>query len=265
MKKRWSILDIDKIRSHWYAYIYDEQENQTYDVELMLQILGDTPKNILEVCCGGGRILVPLAKAGHNVVGFDMDEDMMAQMRRKIVGLPNIKYYKADAVYSDWGSTYDVVVLAGNIMINIISDMDYKEAQQLFIRKAANALKDGWHIYLDFDLHAHPEKIFISTKERVHFDGTDDMGVYGRYIGCPGNYDIKTQMAKGKSRTELTLPNGEIYTFERIWEKHIPTLQNVHDWLDSNGFVIEQEYGDYDKNPIGETTHRAIIYARKAE
>lgn len=258
-------MDMNKIKSHWYAYIYDQQENQTYDVELMLQILGDKPKNILEVCCGGGRILVPLAKAGHNVVGFDRDEDMMSQMQKKITGLTNIRFYKANAIGSDWGRDYDVVVLAGNIMINIETDMDYQEAQALFIQKAADALKTGGYIYLDFDLHAHPEEIFNSTSERVHFDGTDDTGVYGRYIGCPGSYDIETQMTSGKSRTELRLPNGETYTFEKKSAKHIPTLQNVHDWLESSGFAIEQEYGGHNKGPIGETTHRAIIYAKKVK
>jgi SAM-dependent methyltransferase len=258
-------LDINKIKSHWYSYIYDKQENQTYDVELMLQILGDKPKEILEVCCGGGRILVPLAKAGHNVVGFDMDEDMMSQIPGKISELSNIKFYKADAIHSDWGSDFDVVVLAGNIMINIETDMDYKEAQKLFIKKASNALKVGGYIYLDFDLHAHPEKIFNSIRERVHFEGTDDTGVYGRYIGCGGSYNVETQMINGKSRTELTLPNDETYIFEKKSAKHILALQKVHDWLDCYGFVVEQEYGDYDKNPISEITHRAIIYSRKVK
>lgn len=256
-------MDINKIKNHWYASIYDQQENQTCDVDLMLSILGDKPKNILEVCCGSGRILVPLAKAGHNVVGFDMDEDMMSMIPEKIRGLQNIQFYKADAIASDWGHDYDTVVLAGNIMINIISDMDYSKAQQLFIQKAAGALKMGGYIYLDFDLLAHPEHFFNSTSERVHFDGTDDTGVYGRYIGCGGSYDIETQMTRGKSRTEITLPNGETHVFEKKSEKHIPTLQNVHDWLVNNEFAIEQEYGDYAKNAISETTHRAIIYARK--
>lgn len=256
-------MNINKVRSHWYAYIYDKQENQTNDVELMLKILGDKPKNILEVCCGGGRILVPLAETGHNVTGFDMDEDMLSQIKRKIIGLSNMKYYKADAINSDWGSDYDVVVLAGNIIINIETEMDYREAQKLFIKKAADALKIGGYIYLDFDLHSQPEKIFNFTIERVHFDGTDDDGIYGRYIGCPGSYDSKTQMTSGKSRTELTLPNGEEYTFEKKSEKHIPTLQNIHDWLKGSEFLIEQEYGDYEKNSISETTHRAIIYAKK--
>lgn len=256
-------MDINKIKDHWYASIYDQQENQTDDVELMLSILGNEPKNILEVCCGGGRILVPLAQAGHHVVGFDMDEDMMSMIPEKIAGLSNIKFYKADAINSDWGDNYDVVILAGNILINIVTDMDYKEAQQVFIQKAADALKIGGYVYLDFSLFAQPENYFNSTRDRVHFEGYDDTGVYGKYIGCGGSYDINTQMTNGKSRTEITLPSGETHVFEKKSAKHIPTLQNVHDWLANSGFTIEQEYGDYAKNAISETTRRAIIYARK--
>ena len=72
-------------------------------------------------------------------------------------------------------------------------------------------------------------------------------------------------MTSGKSRTELTLSNDETYIFEKKSAKHILALQNVHDWFDCYGFVVEQEYGDYDKNPISEITHRAIIYSRKVK
>lgn len=261
-------LDIEKIKNHWYASIYDQQENQTHDVELLLSILDNkqqdfTPKRILEVCCGGGRILIPLARTGYDAVGIDLDDDMMSMIPGKAGEMRNIKFYKTDALKSDWGKDYDVIVLAGNIMINIITDGDYKEAQQILIQKAYGALKAGGYVYLDLDLHAHPENVFNSTCERIHFEGYDDTGVYGRYIGCAGTYNIKTQMTNGKSRTEITLPNGKTYTFERKSSKHIPNLEQIHEWLIMAGFVLEQEYGDYDKNPIGEMTNRAIIYARK--
>jgi len=59
------ILNRDFIAKHWYANVYEQFENQTNDVEFLLDILhkntnGD-PQNILEVACGGGRISVPLA------------------------------------------------------------------------------------------------------------------------------------------------------------------------------------------------------------
>ena len=232
-------------------------------MELILSILGQKSMNILEVCCGTGRILVPLAKAGHDVVGFDRDEDMLSMLPPKIAGMPNIRYYKADALYSDWGAGYDAVVLAGNIMINIVTEGDYAQAQQMFIQKAAGAVKSGGHVYLDFDLSAHPEKVFNRSTERVYFDGADDTCVYGRYIGCGGTYDTETQMSHSKNRTEITLPDGKTYVFPKESVKHIPTLPQVHDWLTKAGFTIEREYGDYKRNPVGATSYRAIIYAKK--
>ncbi|MHB1484226.1 MAG: class I SAM-dependent methyltransferase [Saccharofermentanales bacterium] len=261
-------MDINKIKGHWYASIYDQQENQTDDIDLLLSILSDdkngfADKRILEVCCGGGRILVPLAKAGYDVVGFDMDDDMMSMIPEKIGGMTNIRFYQADALKSDWGKDYDVVILAGNIMINIETDGDYKEAQQQFIRKAADALKVNGHSYVDFNLLAHPENFFNASSERIHFEGYDNRGVYGRCIGCGGTYDAKTQMTDGKGRIEITLQNGETFSFVKKSVKYIPTLTQVHEWLTMSGFVIKQEYGDFNKNPISETTNRAIIYARK--
>ena len=45
--------------------------------------------------------------------------------------------------------------------------------------------------------------------------------------------------------------------------KHFASLEEIHDWLAASGLVIEEEYGDYARSPIGETTNRAIIWARK--
>jgi len=47
--------------------------------------------------------------------------------------------------------------------------------------------------------------------------------------------------------------------------KHIPTLLQVHEWLDKAGFKIVSEYGDYNGNQISETTHKAIIWAKKSK
>lgn len=238
------------------------EETETYDVEFLLETLGKEKLNVLEVACGSGRILVPLARAGHNVTGFDCNDEMLALLPVKTEGLSNIRYYKLDAVNSDWGSNYDVVVEASNLMINIIAD-NYLEAQKLFISKAAKALKSGGHIYLEFNLFSHPEKIFNSSQERVIFTGEDDYGVYGQYKSFYEKYDAKTQMTERKIVTEITLLNGEHYTFEGFSRKYIPTLAQIHSWLDDNGFEIEFEYGDFNKNQISDTTSNAIIWAKK--
>lgn len=249
--------------NRWYADLYDQEEIQIDDINFMLTVIGEASKNILEVCCGSGRILVPLAKAGHKVTGFDMDDYMLERISAKAKGLTNINFSKADAINDEWEKNFDTVILAGNILINIISNMNYKEAQKLFIKKAYKSLKTNGHIYLDFDCFTQPEKFFGNSDERIIFEGIDGFGNYGKIIMSDGNYEAQTQITTFKCKTEIIAKDGEKIVRESARTKHIPTLLQVYEWLDEAGFKIVSEYGDYNGNPIGETTHRAIIWAEK--
>ncbi len=252
-----------QIIDHWFADLYDQEETYTMDVALLLDTLGPDPKNVLEACCGTGRILLPMAQAGHTVTGFDAEEAMLNKLKPKAEGVPRLHYRKMDAISGDWGQGFDVVVLAGNILINIESEMNYKQAQETFIQKAAACLRPGGYLYLDFNLHARPQEVFTLNRERIIFQGTDDQGVSGKCTLLEGTYDPDTQMCRSRGRKELTMPNGEIIVENTVSTKHIPTLDDVTGWLHANGFEILTAYGDYEKHPIGPDTHRAILYARK--
>ncbi|HML46153.1 MAG TPA: methyltransferase domain-containing protein [Clostridia bacterium] len=255
---------VEQAKQYWEAYIYEQQEDQTDDVEFILSIVGSAPQKIFEVGCGGGRILVPLARAGHTVAGLDLDPDMLARIPAKAQGLSGICYREANALTDDWGGGYDVAVLAGNILVNIDAAEDYKAAQRLFIRKAADCVRDGGHVFLEYNLMrpTHTGRQAYGG-ERVVFDGTDDHGVYGRFLTMPGEYDADTQMDYGKRKLELTMPNGErhLFIFSRV--KHYPTVAQIHDWLREAGMTIMEEYGGFDRCPISEEGRKAVIWARK--
>lgn len=146
------MFDEKAIISKWNADMYDLNERDTEDVEFALSIIGTTSKNILEIACGSGRFLVPMAKAGHIVTGLDFDEYMLNKIRAKSDGMDNITWRKADVFNDEWGKGFDVVVIAGNFLFNLISDMDYEEAQRLLFKKAAKALVPGGSIYIDYGL-----------------------------------------------------------------------------------------------------------------
>ena len=263
-------MDREFIAKHWYADVYEQFKNQTNDVEFLLKVLSenaDTPQNILEIACGGGRICIPLAQAGHTVTGIDADEHMLLRCYRRMKGLNNIRCFSADATSTEWGSGYDVVVLAGNVLINIESDMDYKQAQISFIRNAAAALRPGGHLYLDFQLLFDDNKVFNSAKESSYFQGTDDMGTYGRTVSYGSVYDPVTQLCSGVSHWELTTNNAEKFIIARTWYKHIPKQAQVYAWLADAGLTIEKTYKNFSSQPlaepIDEDTYRATIWARK--
>jgi SAM-dependent methyltransferase len=72
------------------------------------------PASVLDAGCGTGRVGRELARRGADVVGIDIDAAMLATARRKG---PGVEWRQADLATVDLGRTFDVIVLAGNVMI----------------------------------------------------------------------------------------------------------------------------------------------------
>jgi len=251
-----------------------QHETQAADVKFLLSTIGEHPKKVLEVGCGCGRILVQLAKAGHDVTGFDVDDDGLNEISAKACGLNNISCHRADAVHDDWGIGFDVVVLAGNILFNIEnieSGIEYKKAQELFIQKAAAALVPGGYVYIDYGPFAPNGRTLMRPGQSCEDDGsiygrweeTDDAGNIEIRSMTPGVFDESTGILKFKRYLELRLLDGRIIKEESERVKHYATLEQIHSWLSDAGFTIKHEYEDYAKNPINSGSRAVIIYAQQ--
>ena len=250
------------IIAQWNADMYDLNETYTDDAEFALKLMGTTPKKVLEIACGSGRFLVPVARAGHDATGLDFDEHMLEKIAQKTAD-EKIKWHKADVVYDDWGTGFDVIILGANFLFNIVSDMDYERAQKLMIQKSADALAVGGHVFVDYAYTQYPEKWFHNPEENLIWEGTDSHGNYGKMALLDNTYDAESGVARFIRRFEMRLADGSALVQEIPSEKHFASLGQVHKWLEEAGFVIERECGDYQGHSISETTNRAIIWARK--
>lgn len=248
--------------AQWNADMYDRNETYTDDVELALTLIGKTPKKVLEIACGSGRFLVPVAKAGHDVIGLDFDEYMLERIVHKITN-EKVKWYKADVIYDDWGTGFDVVTLGANFLFNIVSDMNYEQAQKLMIQKSSDALAVGGHIFVDCVYTQYPERWFDDPNPMIVWEGTDSHGNYGKMALLDNVYDIESRMLRYIRRFDMVLADGSTVVQEIPSEKHFIALDQIHEWLDGAGFVVEHEYGDYQGHPISEMTKRLIVWARK--
>jgi len=241
-------------------------ETQQDDVDFFKKILGK-PKNILEVACGGGRIAIPLAQAGHNMTGFDADEHMLLRCYKKAKDVKNVRIFKADAITGEWGSGYDIVLIGGNFLINIEAHNDYANAQQTLISNAASALKQGGYLLMDFDMYSKPEAVFNGLGESSYFKGTDDLGTYGRTISYGGAYNPATRICVGPNHMEITTNNGDSFIKPSVQQKHIPSQEQVWSWIESAGFAIEKSYKNYTDEPVpiplDDKTYRVTLLAMK--
>ena len=135
--------------AHWYAYIYEQQEDEHELIACVKQMLGDAPLRILEPACDDGKLCVPPAQAGHDVTGFAMDEAMLQFAYAKAEHLPNLHIQQADMLATNWWHGFDAVLLCANLMVNIQTDWDdYKQAQKKLLDNARNALRPGGHLLL---------------------------------------------------------------------------------------------------------------------
>ena len=88
------------------AEIYDAENEQhamlQEDIPFFLGQLPKRPQKILELACGTGRVAIPIAQAGHQVLGVDFDPVMIeiAQRKAQFVGLgkPNLDLRVGDAL-----------------------------------------------------------------------------------------------------------------------------------------------------------------------
>jgi SAM-dependent methyltransferase len=248
----------------WNADLYDQRDNETKDVDFLLELIGGNEGlSILEAACGTGRIMLPLVRRGYRVTGIDVNNYMLSRLFAKSEGTGGFAVIQGDAVEADWGSGYDLVILAGDILLNIQSSRKAWEAESLFVHKAYAALKPGGHLFMDNCGFIRPEHAFNRPGVSVIFSGADRAGVYGRYMLVDAVYDIQTQSVSGIRRWELTAPGGETFFKEEPYRKPIPSIKQMEEWLRQAGFVIEHRFGDYSRNPVGEDTCRAIYWARK--
>ncbi|HUV38997.1 MAG TPA: class I SAM-dependent methyltransferase, partial [Planctomycetota bacterium] len=133
------------------AEIYDRVETQTDDVALIRRLIADKGTlRVLEPFCGNGRIVIPLACDGHEIVGMDRAKAMLDSARAKTAGLPaevrrRITLIEADVLASDWPNDFDLVLLGGNCFYELASAAE----QESCVARASAALKPGGCVYVD--------------------------------------------------------------------------------------------------------------------
>jgi SAM-dependent methyltransferase len=102
------------------------------------------PRSVLDAGCGTGRVAVELARRGIEVTGVDVDAAMLDKARAKA---PDLPWILADLATLDLGRTFDVVVMAGNVMIFLTPG-----TEAAVVSAAARHLEAGGALVAGFSL-----------------------------------------------------------------------------------------------------------------
>jgi len=109
-----------------FARFYDlDLGAETEDVDLYLGFAKRIGGPLLEVGCGTGRLLLPLARAGYTCVGVDVSPSMLAIARRKLdaAGLAErATLVQADARQLALGESFGIAFVGLNSFMHFVDD-----------------------------------------------------------------------------------------------------------------------------------------------
>jgi len=103
-----------------------------------------SPAKLLDAGCGTGRVAIELVQRGIAAVGVDVSDEMLAAARAKA---PAISWHLQDLATLALDDRFDVVVMAGNVMIFVIAG-----TEATVIERVALHLRPGGRLITGFQL-----------------------------------------------------------------------------------------------------------------
>ena len=112
------------------ANVYDGMNTDLTVLKFYMKWL---PKNkdarILELCCGTGRLTLPIAKDGYNICGVDNTSSMLEQAKVKASGAGlEVEFIEADIRTLDLAEKYDLIFIPFNSIHHLYLNRDLFQA-----------------------------------------------------------------------------------------------------------------------------------------
>ncbi|MEO6511190.1 MAG: class I SAM-dependent methyltransferase [Nocardioides sp.] len=200
---------------------------------------------VLELGCGTGQKLIPIASDGHPCVGLDHSSDMLAEADRKADerGV-SVEWVQGDMQAFDLGRTFDFVFIAANSLLHL------HEAEELVscFRSVRRHLAPGARLVFDVfnpsvGLLAEADGV-RRTRESLSFTDPARGEVS---VGVAETYDARSQVTRGTwhlstdSETDFVVAPIEIRS---IFPQELPLLVSL------GGLRLVDRFGDWSGRPF---------------
>jgi SAM-dependent methyltransferase len=122
------------------------------EIELITSLNPDA-KTVLDIGCGTGRHVIPLAELGYEVTGIDLSEGMLDVLNKKLSSQPSAlssqpKIINADILTYDFNQHFDLIILMWNALNEIAMD---EIALRLFFEKISKLMQGKSRVIINID------------------------------------------------------------------------------------------------------------------
>ena len=220
----------------------------TGDIELFVKMATAANGPILDIGCGSGRLILPLAEAGCPTVGIDHSADMLAVAQKRLAE----EGVTADLVEQDvltWETTHRFALII--IGMNTLMEFEDAHVAQLLKKAAALLAADG-KIVIDVIQPFIMAELDNADGAFAEDEPLDDSGrKLPMWSGWSADHpqqqvEIKWRIQDGAERIE----------FANLF--HYRYLDQLMDVLPEAGLKFETVWGDYNQEAYTDASERMI-------
>ena len=203
---------------------------------------------VLDLCCGWGRLSVPLAQRGYRVTGLDLSKYhiQLAKQAAKRAGV-EIELVNADMREIPGRARYDAVM-------NCFTSFGYLEStaeDQRVLTGVRRVLKPGGSFFIDTMNHDNLMRVFRDSE----FHETPD----GAFMMERRNYDIQTGRMNNDWFYEPK--NGKrLHGFHSV---RLYTFTELAAMLANAGLAVRQTWGGFDGSEFTMRSPRMVVLAER--
>ncbi len=206
--------------------------------------------HILELCCGTGRLTLPLAREGYAMWGVDHTPSMLAQARAKAAraGL-DIRFAEADVRALCLPEKFDLVFLPFNSIHHLYKNEDLRKT----LKGVKDHLKEGGLFLLDC---FNPDLRYIAESEK-------EQKVVAEYTTPDGREVRIEQTMRYESATQMNrirwhyFINGAFHSIQPLDMRLFFPLE-LDSYLEGAGFTVVHKFGGFEGEAFTDDSPKQI-------
>lgn len=224
--------------------------------------------DVLELGCGTGRLLIPIARAGVAVTGIDMSLGMLARCREKLAREAPAVQQRATTLRLDMidfalGQLFALIIAPFRCFQHVLD----VEQQIGCLRSIHRHLTPGGKLILDV-FHVQTARTYDPkySQEEVEFSGLrlPDGSTLGRSVRTAAFHRV-TQINDVELIYYVRHPDGREERLVHAFPMRYYFRYELEHLLARCGFVVSALYGDYDQTPLRDGSPEMIFVANKIE
>ena len=234
------------------ANIYDGLNTFLTDLQFYRRLMPiEKDAKILELCCGSGRLTIPLAKEGLNICGVDNSKTMLEQAKLKAKNEKlEIDFVESDIRILDLPNKYDLIFIPFNSIHHLYENQDLFDTFKVVKKHLKD---DGLFV---FDCY-NPNIQYISEAEK----GKNKIAEYttndGRKVIIEQTMTYENKSQINRIQWHYTI-NGQFHSVQNL-DMRMYFPQELDSYLKWFGFKIMHKFGNFDKETFNDKSEKQVF------